>query len=331
MVGALYEDSGATGVDGDGASNLVPDSGAAYVFTLVNSVWAPAAYLKASNTGEGDIFGASVAISGDTILIGAPWEASNAMGMDGDQLNDLATDSGAAYLFTRENGAWSQTHFIKASNSDAYDSFGVSVALDEAHAVVAAYGEDGDSSGIDGDQSGNTGINSGAVYRFAIGESGWEQVSYLKASNSANGGLFGFNVSVSGESIIVGTPYEATGGTTSGGAYLFSMQDLIGVFSLSAAGPTKIKPTFVRKRAKAVTYRISNIGNAELGSISVTLSGKHRKDFLLSGPSLRTLAPGQSTTFSVTFKPRAKGVRKAVVTIATSRGGAAVNLKGKGR
>lgn len=331
VVGALYEDSAATGVSGDGASNLSPDSGAAYVFTFTGSVWSHAAYLKASNTGEGDIFGASVAISGDTILIGAPWEASNAIGIGGDQLNNLATDSGAAYFFKRENGVWAQSHYIKASNSDAYDSFGVSVALDGVSAAIAAYGEDGGSSGVDGDQSSNTGINSGAVFRFALGESDWEQVSYLKASNAVAQSLFGFNVSVSGESILVGTPYEATGGTTSGGAYLFALQDLIGVLSLSAAGPTKIKPTLVRKKARAITYRITNTGNGELGLISVALSGKQRKDFVLTGPALRTLAAGQSTTFGITFKPKAKGVRKAVATVTSSGGTAVVNLKGKGR
>jgi len=330
VVGAFYEDSAATGVNGDGESNLEPDSGAAYVFALTGSVWSPAAYLKASNTGEGDIFGASVAISGDTILIGAPWEASNATGIGGDQLNDLAIDSGAAYLFRFEDGTWRQSHYIKASNTGAHDTFGVSLALDGGFAAIAAYGEDGGSAGIDGDQSDNPGTNSGAVYRFAVAGGDWEQVSYLKASNPMEQGLFGFNISVSGESTLVGTPYEATGGTTTGGAYLFAMQDLIGRLSFSAAGPTKIKPTAVRKKAKAVSYRITNSGNGELGLISVTLSGKHRKDFRLTGPGLRTLAPGQSTTFSVTFKPKARGSRKAVAAVSSSGGAATASLKGKG-
>jgi len=108
------------------------------------------------------------------------------------------------------------------------------------------------------------------------------------------------------------------------------MRDLIGVLSLTAAGATKIKPTPVRKKARAIAYKITNTGNAELRLSSVALSGKHRKDFLLTGPVLRTLAPGQSTTFSITFKPKAKGTRKAVVTVTSSGGNSALSLKGKG-
>lgn len=330
VIGALFEDSDATGVDGDGAGNLSPDSGAAYLFTLSNSIWTHAAYFKASNTGVGDIFGASVAISGDTVLVGAPWEASNATGIGGDQLDNSATDSGAAYLFTLENGDWSQTHYIKATNTEPYDTFGTCVAVEGAIAAIGAPGEDSGSQGIDSDQSSNASSNSGAVYRYANGDSGWAQASYLKASNPQEQSQFGFSLSLSGEALLTGSIKEATGGADAGAAYLFSMRDLIGVLSLTAAGATKIKPTRVRKKARALAYKITNIGNAELRLSSVALSGKHRKDFRLTGPALRTLAPGQSTTFGITFKPKAKGIRKAVVTVTSSGGNSALSLKGKG-
>src|SRR5690349_21818429 len=74
VVGARSEDSGATGVNGNQADNSAENSGAAYVFVRTGSTWTQQAYLKASNTGAGDNFGQSVAISGDTIVVGAPLE-----------------------------------------------------------------------------------------------------------------------------------------------------------------------------------------------------------------------------------------------------------------
>ncbi len=77
VVGAYYEDSNATGVNGNQADNSATDSGAAYVFVRNGTTWSQQAYLKASNTGAGDQFGCSVAVSGDTVVVGASWEDSN--------------------------------------------------------------------------------------------------------------------------------------------------------------------------------------------------------------------------------------------------------------
>jgi len=100
VAGAYNEDSGATGVDGDGSDNTATDSGAAYVFARTGTNWSQKAYLKASNTGSNDYFGFAVAVSGDTVVAGAYQEDSNATGIDGDQSDNSATDSGAAYVFT---------------------------------------------------------------------------------------------------------------------------------------------------------------------------------------------------------------------------------------
>jgi hypothetical protein len=93
------------------------------------------AYIKASNTGGpstgevgwGDGFGWSVAISGDTMVIGAPDEDSNATGVNGNQTNNSARDSGAAYVFVRDGTNWIQQAYLKASNTEAMDVFGFSV------------------------------------------------------------------------------------------------------------------------------------------------------------------------------------------------------------
>ncbi len=75
------------------------------------------AYLKASNTGTGDAFGRSVAVSGDTLVVGACFEYSSATGVDGDQADNGARDSGAAYVFVRNGATWSQQAYLKASNT----------------------------------------------------------------------------------------------------------------------------------------------------------------------------------------------------------------------
>src|SRR5438309_5198892 len=82
------------------------------------------AYLKASNTGAGDYFGSSVAVSGDTLVVGARQEDSNAIGINGNQTNNNATDSGAVYVFVRSGTNWSQQAYLKASNTEPGDEFG---------------------------------------------------------------------------------------------------------------------------------------------------------------------------------------------------------------
>ena len=99
VVGAWVEDGSATGVNGNQSDNSAFFSGAAYVFVRNGTNWTQQAYLKASNTGAGDGFG-RVAVSGDTVVVGAWGEASNARGVNGDQSNNGTQYAGAAYIFT---------------------------------------------------------------------------------------------------------------------------------------------------------------------------------------------------------------------------------------
>ena len=149
VVGAFGEDSASIGVNST-PDEGAPVSGAAYVFTRRGATWIQQAYLKASNTGAGDNFGNSVAISGETIVVGAPFEASASTGVNSAP-NEGAPGSGAAYVFTRTGGAtWSQQAYLKASNTGANDEFGFSVAISEETIVV----------GADRENSGTTGVNS---------------------------------------------------------------------------------------------------------------------------------------------------------------------------
>lgn len=221
VVGAWSEDSNSTGVDGDQSWNLTSAAGAAYVFRRNGPAWTQEAYLKASNTEGGDLFGFSVAISGDTIVIGAKQEDSGATGVNGNQNNGAAA-SGAAYVFVRQGTTWSQEAFLKASNTGGSDAFGTAVAISGDTIVVGAPLEKSAATGVDGDQSNNNATSAGAAYVFVRSGTTWTQEAYLKASNTAGGDLFGLSVAVSGSVVVVGAPGEdnqATGvnGNQSGG------------------------------------------------------------------------------------------------------------------
>jgi len=165
-VGAFGEDNTTTGIDGDQSDNSANSTGAVYVFTRSDGVWSQQAYVKASNTGAGDVFGASVAIDGDILAVGARLEESASTGIDGDQSDNSANSAGAVYVFTRSDGVWSQQAYVKASNTDAGDVFGISVAIDGDTLAVGADRESSASTGVDGNQTDNSANNSGAVYVF---------------------------------------------------------------------------------------------------------------------------------------------------------------------
>lgn len=122
------------------------------------------AFAKASNTDSSDQFGVSVALSGDTLAVGAYGEDSNATGTNGNQADNSALNSGAVYVFTRNGVVWSQEAYVKASNSAAADVFGSSVALSGDTLAVSAWQEDSNATGINGDQTDNSAGASGAVY-----------------------------------------------------------------------------------------------------------------------------------------------------------------------
>ncbi len=226
VVGARNEASNATGVNGIQSNNSAPKAGAAYVFVRSAGGWSQQAYLKASNTEAGDEFGYTVAISGDTIIVGAPLEDSNATGANGNQSDNSTPDSGAAYVFVRNAGNWSQQAYLKSSNPDIADLFGWSVGISNDTAVVGAWLE----ASANGNQSDNSAAVSGAAYVFARNAGNWSQQAYLKASNKEAGDAFGWTVAISGETIIIGAPFEAgipgnqnnNSASSSGAAYVFA-------------------------------------------------------------------------------------------------------------
>jgi drug/metabolite transporter superfamily protein YnfA len=161
------------------------------------------AYVKASNAEALDSFGNSVALSGDTLVVGVREEDSNATGINGNEADNSAAGSGAVYVFTRTGGVWTQQAYLKASNAEAGDSFGASVALSGDTLVVSATNEDSNATGVGGNQADNSASNSGAVYVFTRTGGIWAQQAYLKASNTEAGDAFGARVALSGDTLVV--------------------------------------------------------------------------------------------------------------------------------
>ncbi len=177
--------------------------GAAYVFTWnsVSGVWTKNATLNPSDGDDGDGFGRSVALDGDTAVVGA-YEND-----EGEPGEGQVTNTGSAYIFTKDSqGMWKQTAQLTASDAADGDQFGYSVAVDGDTIVVGAHMDD------DG------GAESGSVYVFTkpSGDDGWDDWNSLSADGKANltakvtapgaaaGDKFGNSVAIDGNAIVVG-------------------------------------------------------------------------------------------------------------------------------
>jgi len=181
-------------------------SGSAYVFARNAGGadnWGEVAKLTASDAAMEDYFGASISISGDTVVVGA----------NGD--DDAGSASGSAYVFERNTGgadSWGQVAKLTASDAAADDWFGISVSLSGETVVVGALWDD------------DAGSNSGAAYVFERnmgGADSWDEVAKLTASDAAASDVFGWSVSLSGDTVVVGAINDDDAGARSGSAYVF--------------------------------------------------------------------------------------------------------------
>ena len=209
------ERSCASGINGGAAAeanNGCSASGAVYIFDRAGTSWSQQAYVKPSNINTGDAFGDSVALSNDTLVVGAPGEDSCATGVNGGaaaEAGNTCGSAGAIYVFTRAATTWSQQAYIKASNADLGDAFGSAVDIDGDTLAVAAPFERSGSAGVQGPQDdSNPVIESGAAYVFTRSGIDWSQQSYIKASNPEYRDEFGHSVAISGDRLVVGAWLE---------------------------------------------------------------------------------------------------------------------------
>ena len=237
IVGANLDDGGGGAV-----------SGSAYVFVRTGALWAQQAKLSASDGASFDAFGSSVAISGDTAIVGAPGTTSGAAyafqrtgalwtqqaklsaagGLAGDQFgsavavdgntalvgarnaDNAANNSGAAFIFTRTGVVWTQRATLTASDAQEGDSFGVSAALEGDTALLGAYTDD------------DLGLTSGSAYVFTGAGGLWTQQAKLLASDGAAFDEFGRSVALRDGVALIGAPEDDDAGASSGGAYVFT-------------------------------------------------------------------------------------------------------------
>lgn len=201
VVGAPREQSAASGVNADQTDRSAPSAGAVYVFRRTGGVWAQEAYIKASNAAGGAVFGAAVALHGDTLVVGAFQESTSAL------------HAGAAYVFTRAGTTWSEQAILRASNARAEAAFGNSVALSGNDLVVGAPGDTSNAVGVNGNQGDSSVPGAGAAYTFTRTGSSWSQTAYLKASNTGVNAAFGTTVALENDTLVVGALSEASKAT----------------------------------------------------------------------------------------------------------------------
>jgi hypothetical protein len=196
---------GSNGEDGAGT-----DRGAAYVFYRNqggDDAWGQVAKLTAQDPADSDQFGWALDLAGDTLIIGSPGD------------NGAGTARGSAYLFSRDLGgtdAWGQLKKITAGDPSDGSAFGTTTALNGTLAVVGAASEDG------------AGTNRGAAYLFGRDQGGaanWGQLKKLAASDAHNGDLFGYDVAVDGDYVLVGAGWSNGGGTQRGQVYVFARSE----------------------------------------------------------------------------------------------------------
>lgn len=148
-------------------------------------------------------FGAALSLDGDTLAVGAHEEASSATGVNGDSSDASAPFAGAVFVFARSGDTWSQQAYIKASNAEANDYFGVAISLSGDRLAIGAVGEDSCATGVDGDQFDNSCPSAGAVYVFARSGGSWFQQAYLKSSSGDR--YFGSSLSLHADILAVGS------------------------------------------------------------------------------------------------------------------------------
>jgi hypothetical protein len=222
-VGANTESSSQTTItNGSTASadNSASEAGAAYVFVRGGTSWSQQAYLKAPNVDGGDNFGVSLAISGDTIVVGADSERSNQTTItngNSASADNSAAAAGAAYVFARSGTSWSQQAYLKAANADAGDNYGYSVAISGDTIAVGARKEASNQTSITNGSSAsadNSAAAAGAVYVYTRSGTNWAQQAYLKAPNAGADDNYGTSVAVNGSTIAVGAHLEDSNQTT---------------------------------------------------------------------------------------------------------------------
>ena len=173
------------------------EDGAVYVFVRTGTTWSEQAILVPSVPAAGDRFGFQVAISGDTLIAGAP------------NRDSATNDAGGAFIFVRTGTTWSEEGKLRASDAGAGEFFGTSVSLDGDRALIGSIRADG------------LNADTGAAYLFERTAGNWSEQVKFSELESAAGDLYGSGVSLSGSHITIGSPNHDALGANSGQAFFY--------------------------------------------------------------------------------------------------------------
>jgi len=228
-VGAPYEDSSSTGINSipnnDISTGIWNGPGAVYVFTHSDAIWTQQAYIKPSKVEDFNLFGSSVSIEDDLLVVGEPFEDNdfNEITYDSHILENisLSTNSGAIYTFIRSNTEWRQEVYIKASNSYQNAYFGNDVDVHSNTFIVGAFREANYNEDSYNEDFYDFRANSGAAYLFASSESKWIEHTYFKPSELYENDEFGRSVAIYGDRIAISAPTR----TYQGNIYLYSRSE----------------------------------------------------------------------------------------------------------
>src|SRR5713101_2117034 len=254
-VGAIGEDSGAKGINGDQNDNSQPGSGAVYTFTRTGVTWSQQAYIKPSNTDTNDLFGYAVGLSadGNTLADSSYDEDSSAREING-VMDKNRRGSGAIYVFTRTGSTWAQTAYLKASNAEAGDSLGYDMAISQdGNTIVGGAGdEDCFSPGINPpgcDNDVKLDSSTGAVYVFVRSGGTWTQQAFIKSSHPGKEDWFGsrLNLSGDGDTLAVGAQLENGGSKGINGKQDdLSAEDSGALYLFTRSGATWTQQAYVK-------------------------------------------------------------------------------------
>ncbi|MGH9838558.1 MAG: putative Ig domain-containing protein [Blastocatellia bacterium] len=247
VVGATVDDNG-----------TIANQGSAYVFTRNGAAWAQQQKLTANDGAASDFFGAAVALSGDTVVVGSP--ADN-VGVNADQ--------GSAYVFTRSGAVWTQQQKLTASDGAAVDNFGYTVALSGDTAVVGAPYDDNGANG-----------NQGSAYVFTRNGAVWTQQAKVTANDGAANDFFGWAVALSGDTLALGASGDTIGTSAyQGSAYVFTRGGAVWTQQQKLSASDGAASDFIGGAVAlsgdtiAVGARLDDIGgNGNQGSVYVFVS-----------------------------------------------------------
>lgn len=219
VVSSIDESSAARGVNGNQLDNSAEDAGAAYVFVRDEfGTWTQQAYIKAGNADAEDLFGSAIDIWEDLLVVSALHEQSRARGVNGDANDNNNLLVGAAYVFRRTAGQWAQDAYLKPQVSGNFLFFGSDVAVANDRVVVGRGRSSGGGAGVHVlPAQGFSAENAGSATLYERHGACWNHRAYITATNPGEQDHFGDAVALSGDSLMVGSPLEASNATGPGG------------------------------------------------------------------------------------------------------------------